>query len=169
MSKYKRLLVNKTTAGFSDTGFICLADVSNMSESTIKEKLLNIFHCKNFNTNEELDEAFETFNSDEAQEENEEFSNVGIVDREAFDNIIERSIEISNILGLTHVESDDSFIDKFLMDESEMSSFNSILKSLFTEEEQEEGLDEWEVWDKFDSQVYSEKTTLRIDLRFSDT
>ena len=55
------------------------------------------------------------------------------------------------------------------MDESEMSSFNSILKSLFTEEEQEEGLDEWEVWDKFDSQVYSEKTTLRIDLRFSDT
>lgn len=169
MSKYKRLLVNKTTAGFSDTGFICLADVSNMLDSDIKEKLLNIFYCKNFNTNKELDEAFEIFNSNESQEENEEFSDVGVVDRETFDSIIERSIEISNLLGLTHVESHDSFIDKFLMDESEMSSFTSILKSLFTDEEREEGLDEWEVWDKFDSQVYSEKTTLRIDIRFSDS
>lgn len=168
MSKYKRLLVNKTTAGFSDAGFICLADVSNMSESIVKEKLLNIFHCKNFNTNKELDEAFEMFNSDEAQEKNKEFSDVGIVDRETFESIIERSIEISNLLGLNHVESDDSFIDKFVINEVEMSEFDSVLKSLFTEDEQEEGLDEWEVWDKFDNQVYSEKTTLRIDLRFSD-
>lgn len=168
MSKYKRLLVNKTTAGFFDCGFICLADVSNMSESTIKEKLLNIFHCKNFNTNEELEKAFEFFNSDEAQKENEEFRNVGIIEREAFDSIIERSIEISNLLGLNHVESDDSFIDKFVISESEMSEFDNVLKSLFTEEEQEEGLDEWEVWDKFDNQIFSEKTTLRIDLRFSD-
>lgn len=169
MSNYKRLLVNKTTAGFSDAGFICLADVSNMSESTIKEKLLNIFLYKNFNTNEELDEAFDLFNNEESQKENKKFSDVGFIDRETFDSIIERSIEISNMLGLTHVESDDSFIDNFLMDESEMSTFTSILKSLFTEEEQEEGLDEWEVWDKFDSQVYSEKTTLRIDIRFCDT
>lgn len=168
MSKYKRLLVNKTTAGFADAGFICLADVSNMSDSIVKENLLNIFHCKNFNTNKELDEAFEMFNSDEAQEKNKEFSDVGIVDRETFESIIERSIEISNLLGLNHVESDDSFIDKFVINEVDMSEFDSVLKSLFTEDEQEEGLDEWEVWDKFDNQVYSEKTTLRIDLRFSD-